>query len=73
MWYLEIFFQKGMKGLGNFGKIAVGWSIITFAGVYGFILSKNSIDKQRVESMQIRDRMRKANVGDYDRSDRKFQ
>ncbi|XP_055904827.1 uncharacterized protein LOC129940498 [Eupeodes corollae] len=61
-----------MKGLGNFGKIAVGWSLITFSGVYAFILSKNSIDKKRVESMQIRDRMKKANFGEYEKSERKF-
>ncbi|XP_037947133.1 uncharacterized protein LOC119679057 [Teleopsis dalmanni] len=52
--------------LGKFGKIAVGWAIITFSGVSAFVLSKNSIDKHRYESMQVRDRMKKSNIGEYE-------
>ncbi|XP_013118237.1 uncharacterized protein LOC106095549 [Stomoxys calcitrans] len=52
--------------LGNFGRIAVGWTVITVVGVYSFVLSKNSVDKRRYEDMQIRDRMKKANIGEYE-------
>jgi len=52
--------------LGSFGKIAVGWAIITFTGVAAFVVSKNSVDKRRYESMQIRQRMKKANIGEYE-------
>ncbi|XP_055390443.1 uncharacterized protein LOC129619287 [Condylostylus longicornis] len=58
--------------LGKFGKIAIGWSVITFAGIYAFVLSKNSIEQRRIESMKVRDRMRKSNYGDYEQSERKF-
>ncbi|TMW52216.1 hypothetical protein DOY81_002683 [Sarcophaga bullata] len=52
--------------LGNFGRIAFGWTVITVAGVYSFVLSKSSVDKRRYEDMQIRERMRKANLGEYE-------
>ncbi|XP_075168710.1 uncharacterized protein LOC142240849 [Haematobia irritans] len=52
--------------LGNFGRIALGWTVVTVVGVYSFVLSKNSVDKRRYEDMQIRDRMKKANIGDYE-------
>ncbi|XP_005191731.1 uncharacterized protein LOC101889837 [Musca domestica] len=52
--------------LGNFGRIAVGWTILTAVGVYSFVLSKESVEKRRYEDMQIRDRMKKANIGDYE-------
>ncbi|XP_023296942.1 uncharacterized protein LOC111679597 [Lucilia cuprina] len=52
--------------LGNFGRIAVGWTVITVVGVYSFVISKNSVDKRRYEDMQIRERMKKANIGDYE-------
>ena len=41
-------------------------AVLTVSGVYAFVLSKNSVDQRRYESMQIRDRMRKANTGDYE-------
>lgn len=41
-------------------------------GLYGFILSKNSIDQRRYQDMKIRERMRQSNVGDYERSERRF-
>ncbi|XP_065368255.1 uncharacterized protein LOC135960794 [Calliphora vicina] len=52
--------------LGNFGRIAVGWTVITVVGVYSFVISKNSVDKRRYEDMQIRDRMKKSNIGEYE-------
>lgn len=41
-------------------------------GLYGFIASKNSIDQRRYQDMKIRERMRQSNVGDYERSERRF-
>jgi Domain of unknown function (DUF4748) len=35
-------------------------------GVSGFALSRNIIEKQRYESMKVRDRMRKSNEGEYE-------
>ncbi|XP_067627632.1 uncharacterized protein [Eurosta solidaginis] len=59
--------------LGSFGKISICWVAITVLGVSGFVLSKNSVDKRRYEDMQIRQRMRKANVGEYEPiGDRRF-
>ncbi|XP_037917838.1 uncharacterized protein LOC119655809 [Hermetia illucens] len=58
--------------LGNHGKIAIGWAVITVVGIYSFVLSKRSVDQQRIESMRIRDRMRKSNYGEYEASTRKF-
>ncbi|KAH8400859.1 hypothetical protein KR009_001507 [Drosophila setifemur] len=60
--------------LGNVGRIAVCWTVLTVGGVYAFVLSKKSVESRRYESMQVRERMRKANKGDYDLSatDRRF-
>ncbi|XP_050323560.1 uncharacterized protein LOC126755206 [Bactrocera neohumeralis] len=55
-----------VMSLGSFGKIAICWSVITVAGVSGFILSKNSVDRRRYQDMQIRERMRKSNTGEYE-------
>ncbi|KRF97485.1 uncharacterized protein [Drosophila tropicalis] len=62
--------------LGNAGRIAACWAILTVGGVYAFVLSKRSVETRRYESMQVRERMRKANKGDYDyttASDRRFE
>ncbi|XP_011180458.1 uncharacterized protein LOC105210943 [Zeugodacus cucurbitae] len=62
-----------VMSLGSFGKIAICWGVITFVGVSGFILSKNSVDKRRYQDMQIRERMRKSNTGEYEKvGDRSF-
>ncbi|XP_055694046.1 uncharacterized protein LOC129796277 [Lutzomyia longipalpis] len=58
--------------LGKLGKIGVGWTVITAAGIYAFVISKRSIDKRRHESMKVRERMKKANFGEYPASSRKF-
>lgn len=47
-------------------------AVITVVGIYSFVLSKRSVDQQRIESMRIRDRMRKSNYGEYEASTRKF-
>lgn len=40
--------------------------VIVSLGVAGFALSRNSVDKKRYDSMKVRERMRKANEGDYE-------
>lgn len=42
-------------------------------GISAFVLSKKSIDKKRFDNMKIRERMRKANEGQYEPSSRKFE
>ncbi|KAH8327246.1 uncharacterized protein [Drosophila bipectinata] len=60
--------------LGNAGRIAICWTVLTVGGVYAFVLSKKSVETRRYESMQVRERMRKANKGEYDATatDRRF-
>ncbi|KAH8405802.1 hypothetical protein KR215_009284 [Drosophila sulfurigaster] len=60
--------------LGNAGRIAVCWGILTVGGVYAFVLSKRSVDNRRFETLRVRDRMKKANQGEYDHtiSSRRF-
>jgi len=59
--------------IGKVGKTNIGWAIITFAGLYGFVLAKNQIDKQRVRNLQAKQRMLNSNSGDYEiLTDRKF-
>ena len=40
-------------------------TIFTILGISGFVASKNSVDKKRYDSMRVRERMRKANEGEY--------
>lgn len=58
--------------LSKVARIGIGWAIVTASGLYGFVLSKRYIDNRRYDSMKVRDRMRKANLGEYDPSSRKF-
>ncbi|XP_059485571.1 uncharacterized protein LOC132202590 [Neocloeon triangulifer] len=51
-------------------KIGIAWTGISIAGVYGFVLSKRSVDARRLESMKVRERMRKSNFGEYPSSER---
>ncbi|XP_065331881.1 uncharacterized protein LOC135934227 [Cloeon dipterum] len=53
-------------------KIGIAWSIITITSIGGFVLSKRSIEERRVESMKVRDRMRKSNFGEYPSNERKY-
>lgn len=41
-------------------------TVVSVLGIYSFVWSKNSVDKRRFEDMQIRDRMKKANIGEYE-------
>lgn len=40
-------------------------TIFVIVGIGGFVASKNSIDKKRYDNMKVRERMRKANEGQY--------
>ncbi|KRF79253.1 uncharacterized protein [Drosophila virilis] len=60
--------------LGDAGRIAVCWAFLTVGGVYAFVLSKRSVEGRRFETLRVRERMKKANHGEYDHtiSDRRF-
>lgn len=58
--------------IGKFGRIGIGWAIITVTGVYSFVLSRRSVDQKRVDGMKVRERMRQANSGDYPVPERRF-
>ncbi|XP_030387100.1 uncharacterized protein LOC115633766 [Scaptodrosophila lebanonensis] len=59
--------------LGNAGRIAACWAVLTVGGVYAFVLSKRSVENRRIESLQVRNRMKKANQGEYEAvTDRRF-
>lgn len=47
-------------------------TLAVFGSFYGFYLSKQTIDNRRLQSMQARQRMLKANTGEYTPSDRQF-
>lgn len=57
--------------LGNVAKIAIGWTIIIAGGLASFAWAKSSVVQQRHELMRARQRMLKANEGEYE-SERKF-
>jgi hypothetical protein len=40
-------------------------SVLVVVGITSFSFSKASIDQKRYENMRIRDRMKKANTGEY--------
>ncbi|KAI7807732.1 DUF4748 domain-containing protein [Triplophysa rosa] len=47
-------------------KIGYAWMIGLPTGVIGFILAKRQVDKNRLKQLKVRQRMKKANEGDYD-------
>ncbi|KAJ8011738.1 hypothetical protein DPEC_G00061370 [Dallia pectoralis] len=49
-------------------KIGYAWMIGLPAGIIGFILAKREVDKNRQQQLRIRQRMKKANEGEYDGS-----
>lgn len=51
--------------LNNVTKIGIGWALAIGTGLYAFVLSKRYIDRQRYESMKVRQRIREANLADY--------
>ncbi|XP_073707755.1 uncharacterized protein [Garra rufa] len=48
-------------------KIGYAWMIGLPTGVIGFILAKRQVDKNRLKQLKIRQRMKQANEGDYER------
>ncbi|XP_067315356.1 DUF4748 domain-containing protein [Pseudorasbora parva] len=48
-------------------KIGYAWMIGLPTGIIGFILAKRQVDKNRLKQLKIRQRMKKANEGDYER------
>ncbi|XP_077997694.1 uncharacterized protein LOC144450829 [Glandiceps talaboti] len=54
-----------MATLNKTTKIAIGWGMAITAAVVSFAFAKKQVDKQRVESMKSRRRMRDSNIGDY--------
>ncbi|KAL0190656.1 hypothetical protein M9458_013354, partial [Cirrhinus mrigala] len=47
-------------------KIGYAWMIGLPTGIIGFILAKRQVDKNRLKQLKIRQRMKKANEGDYE-------
>ncbi|XP_023945498.1 uncharacterized protein LOC112051195 [Bicyclus anynana] len=58
--------------LGTFGKITLSWLVVTVGSLSLFVAAKNNIDAHRIENMKARERMRKANQGEYPDSYRKL-
>ncbi|XP_036401892.1 DUF4748 domain-containing protein [Megalops cyprinoides] len=50
-------------------KIGYAWMIGLPSGIIGFILAKREVDKNRLKQLKIRQRMKRANEGEYE-SDR---
>jgi hypothetical protein len=57
--------QRISKDSYEFPRVVIFRTIFVILGISGFALSKNSVDKKRYESMKVRERMRKANEGEY--------
>ncbi|XP_051902068.1 DUF4748 domain-containing protein [Hippocampus zosterae] len=49
-------------------KIGYAWMIGLPAGIIGFLLAKRQVDKNRLKQLKVRQRMRRSNEGDYERS-----
>jgi len=47
-------------------KIIFGWATAIAFGIGGFVVAKVAVESQRRESMKVRERMRNANVGEYE-------
>ncbi|NP_001313494.1 DUF4748 domain-containing protein [Danio rerio] len=47
-------------------KIGYAWMIGLPSGIIGFILAKRQVDKNRLKQLKIRQRMKRANEGDYE-------
>ncbi|MCJ8729973.1 hypothetical protein PDJAM_G00113970 [Pangasius djambal] len=47
--------------------IGYAWIIGLPAGIIGFILAKRQVDKNRLQQLKIRQRMKKSNEGEYER------
>ncbi|KAG7327007.1 hypothetical protein KOW79_010408 [Hemibagrus wyckioides] len=47
--------------------IGYAWMFGLPAGIIGFILAKRQVDKNRLQQLKIRQRMKKSNEGEYER------
>ncbi|XP_043097635.1 DUF4748 domain-containing protein [Puntigrus tetrazona] len=47
-------------------KVGYAWMIGLPTGIIGFILAKRQVDKNRLKQLKIRQRMKRANEGDYE-------
>lgn len=56
--------------IGRDAKIAIGWGVCVFGGLYSFFLSKQVIDQKRYDNMKVRERIRNSNIGEYERIER---
>lgn len=57
--------------VGTVRRIAIGWVLLTFAGIGSFVYCKKLVDQQRYDAMKVRERMKTCNAGEY-KADRKF-
>ncbi|TMS09429.1 hypothetical protein E3U43_002088 [Larimichthys crocea] len=48
--------------------IGYAWMIGLPTGIIGFVLAKREVDKNRLKQLKIRQRMKRANEGEYDGS-----
>uniref|UniRef100_A0A8C2C0W2 Si:ch73-71c20.5 n=1 Tax=Cyprinus carpio TaxID=7962 RepID=A0A8C2C0W2_CYPCA len=48
-------------------KVGYAWMLGLPTGIIGFILAKRQVDKNRLKQLKIRQRMKNANEGDYER------
>ncbi|XP_075876787.1 uncharacterized protein LOC142884778 [Nelusetta ayraudi] len=49
-------------------NIGYAWMIGLPTGVIGFLLAKRQVDKNRLKQLKIRQRMKRSNEGEYERS-----
>uniref|UniRef100_A0A3Q3IWF8 Uncharacterized protein n=1 Tax=Monopterus albus TaxID=43700 RepID=A0A3Q3IWF8_MONAL len=49
-------------------KIGYAWMIGLPTGIIGFLLAKRQVDKNRLKQLKVRQRMKKANEGEYEGS-----
>ncbi|KAM4626162.1 uncharacterized protein O3C94_019311 [Discoglossus pictus] len=49
-------------------KVGIAWAIGFPSGILLFLLAKREVDKKRLEQLKVRQRMKDANTGEYERS-----
>ncbi|CAH2305193.1 probable hydrolase PNKD [Pelobates cultripes] len=48
-------------------KVGLAWAVGFPSGIILFLLAKNEVDKRRLEQLKVRQRMKDANQGQYER------
>ncbi|KAG9475889.1 hypothetical protein GDO78_003991 [Eleutherodactylus coqui] len=61
----SVYFKGGASSDNAMKKIGWAWAIGFPSGILLFLYAKNTVDKQRIEQMKARQRMRDANKGEY--------